>query len=417
MVKCRHLLFAITLAGSVVTPGVGAQQTPRRLTIAEALDLAEKQNLDLMAARARRAVAQAGVHVAGQRPNPTGSVSVSRDAPHEGVLVDQPAEIGPKRGRRIEVARQESALTEADISALEKQVRRRVRDTYFGLAHVRGTTARQADVLKLAQRLLDIAQARFQAGDVAQLEVTQAELEVARAQADLQLALQEERVALSELNSLLNEPGQTDWDLGDALTVQIVTPPLPDLLARAASSNAEIVRITQEQKVEQSNTALLKAERIPDLGLQFGVDLNNPGPPGQINTGGYMVGARGGLSMELPIFSRKQGEIAESLATQRVLEGELAAARRSLDASVSSAYFDLQARQAQAQIYKDTVLPSSRRLEDMAEESYRAGKANLLFVLTAQRDVQQVERDYLDSLLALHSAFAQLEEAVGSPLD
>jgi cobalt-zinc-cadmium efflux system outer membrane protein len=396
---------------------VGAQQTPRRLTIAEALDLAEKQNLDLVATRARRAIAQAGVRIAGQRPNPTGSVSVSRDAPHEGALVDQPIEIGPKRGRRIEVAKQEGALTETEIAAIEKNVRHRVRDAYFTLAHARGASARQADVLKLAQRLLDIAQARFQAGDVAQLEVTQADLEVARAQADLQVTRQQEKVALTDLNSVLDEPVDTDWDLGEALAAQIVTLPLPDLLTRAASSNAEIARIMQEQKVDQSNTALLKAERIPDLSLQFGVDLNNPGPPGQINTGGYMVGARGGLSMELPIFSHKQGEIAESLASERVLEGELAAARKNLDASVSSAYYDLQARQTQAQIYHDTILPSSRRLEEMAEESYRAGKANLLVVLTAQHDVQQVERDYLDSLLALQSAFAQLEEAVGSPLE
>jgi len=387
------------------------------LTIADALNLAERQNLDLLAARARRAVSQAAVRVAGQRPNPTGSVLVSRDAPHEGVLVDQPVEIGPKRGRRIAVAKQEGALTETEIVAIEKQVRHRVRDAYFDLAHARGATARQADVLKLAQRLHDIAQQRFQAGDAAQLEVTQADLEVARAQGDLQVAQQEEKVALTDFNSMLNEPAQTDWDLGDALAAPIVTPPLPDVLARATSSNAEIARIMQEQKVEQSNTALLKAERIPDLGLQFGVDLNNPGPPGQINTGGYMVGARGGLSMELPIFSRKQGEIAESLASQRVLEGELAAARRNLDANVSSAFYDLQARQTQAQIYHDTILPASHRLEEMAEESYRAGKANLLVVLTAQHDVQQVERDYLDNLLALDSAFAQLEEAVGSPLD
>lgn len=169
--------------------------------------------------------------------------------------------------------------------------------------------------------------------------------------------------------------------------------------------------------MEQSNTALLKAERIPDLGLQFGVDLNNPGPPGQTHTGGYIVGPRGGLSMGLPIFSHNQGEIAESLATQRAIEGELAATRRNLDATVSAAYFDLQARQTQAQVYRDTILPSSRRLEDLAEESYRAGKANLLVVLTAQHDVQQVERDYLDSLQALQSALAQLEEAVGGPLD
>jgi outer membrane protein TolC len=53
----------------------------------------------------------------------------------------------------------------------------------------------------------------------------------------------------------------------------------------------------------------------------------------------------------------------------------------------------------------------------MAEESYRAGKANIMTVLGAQRDVLQAERDYLDSLLAVQSAFSQLEEAVGAPLD
>jgi outer membrane protein, heavy metal efflux system len=416
-VKLRHLSLMWTLIATVIAWPVRAQESAHRLTVGQALDLAEKQNLDLLAARARRAVAEAGVRTAGERPNPIASASVSRDSPHEGVLFDQPVEIGPKRSRRIEVAQQESLLTDTDIAAVEKQVRRRTRDAYFGLAHARGATAQQASALKLAQRLREIAQARFEAGDVAQLEVTQAALEVARAQADLQVAQQEEKVALSDLNAVLNEPAGTNWDLGDALAAPPPAPSLSDLLTRAGDANAEIVRITQEQRVEQKRTALLQAERIPDLGLEFGADLNAPGSPTQVNTGGYMVGARGGLSMALPIFSRNQGEIAQSIASERALEGELAAARRTVDSTVESAYFDLQARQTQAQLYRETVLPSSHQLEEMAEESYRAGKASLLTVLGAQRDVQQVERNYLDSLLALQLAFAQLEETVGAPLD
>ena len=94
-----------------------------------------------------------------------------------------------------------------------------------------------------------------------------------------------------------------------------------------------------------------------------------------------------------------------------------AAARRAVDAKVESAYFELEARETQTQLYRQTILPSSRQLEEMAEESYRAGKANIMTVLGAQRDVRQVERDYLDSLLAMQSAISQLEEAVGAPLD
>ena len=410
-----HISFLSIVLAATSFSALRAQQTAQRLTLAVALDLGEKQNLDLVAARAQQNVARAGLIIAGERPNPSGSFGATRDAPHENALIDAPIEIGPRRSRRIGVARAEIGVTMVDISAVEKQVRREIRDAYFGLAHARAATMQQADALGLAQRLQGIAKARFNAGDIPELEVTQADLETARAQANLQVAQQEEKVALSDLNALLNETAETNWDLGDALVALPAPMELAELQSRAASSNTELARIVQEQKVARSQTALLQAERIPLLGLQFGADLNNPGVGP--NSGGYMVGPRGQISMEIPIFSHNQGEIAQSTATQRALENQLAAARRAVDARVASAYLDLQARQTQAQLYRDTIVPSSQKFEGMAEESYRAGKANILVVLTSQHDVQQAQRDYLDSLLAVQSAFAQLEQAVGAPLD
>jgi cobalt-zinc-cadmium efflux system outer membrane protein len=407
------LAAAITLPGraqqSGESPASQAGSQLQRLTLAAALDLAEKQNLDLVAARAQRAVSQAGVQIAGERPNPTVSFGATRDTPHESLFMDQPIEIGPKRERRIELARQQGALAEIDIATLERQTRQNVRNAYFGLAFARGSTAQQADALKLAERLQDIADARFQAGDIPQLEVTQADLERARAQADLQVAQQEESVALSDLNALLNAPAAENWDLGDAFNLLPPAMTLDDLQARTSNSNAEIARISQEEKVEQSHKSLLDAERIPNLGIEFGADFNSPTD--------FEIGGRGQLSMELPIFSRNQGEIAQSTANERALQSELEATRRAVAARVGSAYFDLEARRTEVQLYRDTLLPSSRQLEEMTEESYRAGKANILTVLDAQHDVQQAERDYLSSLLAMQAAFAQLEEAVGAPLD
>ena len=414
-VRVQHASFILLLLSAAALSPVSAQQAPRNLTVAAALDLAEKQNLDLVAARAQRAVTLAGVRIAGERPNPSLSFGASRDAPHENALIDEPLEIGSKRERRIDVARQETALTEADISALERRVRRNVRDAYFGLAHARAATVQQADAVKLADRLHDIAEARFDAGDIPQLEVTQSELESARAHANRQVAEQEEKVALSDLNALLNEPAGTDWDLGDALSAFAALPALADILARAGSSNAEIARIAQEVKIERSREALLEAERIPNLGLQFGSDFNAPGVGP--HSGGYEFGPRGQLSMELPIFSHNQGEIAQSIANAQALDDALAAARRAADSEVESAYFDLAARQVQAQLYHQAILPSSQHLEEMTEDSYRAGKANIITVLGAQRDVRQAARDYLDSLLAVQSAFSRLEEAVGASLD
>ncbi len=403
-----RILAALFLAFTIeALPGVA--QTPRRLTLAAALDLAEKQNLDLISARQQRAVAQAGLQIARQRPNPTFNFTALRDEPHEGVFFDQPLETGGKRGHRIDLAQQESGLTEIDIAALSRQIRQRTRQAYYEFAFARAETARLGEVVHLAERLKQIAQDRFEAGAAPQLEVIQADLQLAQARANYQVAQQRENVSLSQLNALLNEPAQTRWDLAGSLLDSVPDLPLSDLLQRAYASNYDLQRLTQEQKVEASRLGLAKAQRIPDLNLELGMDFNSPRD--------FRYGPRSQVSLMVPLFYRNQGEIAQSLASQRVLESQVAATRRAVAGEVETAYFDLTAQRSQVEIYHATLVPAAQRLEQMAEESYHAGKANILAVIDAQRNVQDVERTYQQSLLGLQSAFATLEEAVGAPLD
>ncbi len=404
--KTFRWTFLILLIGGI---SVRAQQDPRRLTLQAALDLADKQNLDLVAARQRRAVALAGIRIARQRPNPTFTFTALRDEPHEGFFLDQPFELGGKRQHRIQVAEQEGSLTEVEITTLTRQVRRSTREAFYRLALARAESERLAQVVKLAERLKQIARERFEAGAVAQLEVIQAELGVSRAQADFKVADQQEKVSISQLNTLLNEPASTPWELGESLTDLPSGISLPDLVQRAYDSNAELQHLAQEQKIEQSRRGLLKAQRIPNLDLQYGLDFNSPRD--------FRVGPRSQLSLRLPLFTRNQGEIAQSFANQRVLEAEAAATKRAVAGRVEAAYLNLNARQTQVEVNRQTLLPVARQLESMTEESYRAGKANILVVLDAQRNVQDVEKTYLENLFALQSAFADLEQTVGVPLD
>jgi cobalt-zinc-cadmium efflux system outer membrane protein len=400
----RAGLFILAIGAGTARP-----QEAARLTLPSALDLADKQNLDLAAARRRRAVALAGVQIARQRPNPSLSFEALRDSPHEALLFDQPLEFGPKRVRRIEVARQEGALTEVEIAALARQVRRSTREAFYRALLTRAESERLARVVQLAQRLEQIARDRFEAGAVPQLEVMQAGLEVSRAQADHQVAEQREKISLSQLNALLNEPAGTPWVFVGSLEDAKPLPSLPELIERASQSNPELQRLAQEQKIEQSRRALLKAERIPNLGVQVGSDFNAPPD--------FRAGPRGQLSLELPLFMRNQGQIAQSFAYQQVLDAELAATQRVVAARVEAGYFDLTAQQTQVELYRDKLLPIARQVESMAAESYRAGKTSILAVLQAQQSVQDVERSYLESLFALQSNYAGLEETVGGTIE
>ncbi len=392
-------------------PGQPAQKTAPVLTLSSAFDLAEKQNLDLQAARMQSAVAQASVRIAGERPNPTASFAALRDTPHQSLFFDQQIETASKRQKRIDLAKQEGLLTSSDIAATERQVRRSVREAYFGLAFARRVTSEKSDIAQLALRLKEIAEARFQAGDIAQLELTQAQLEWSRANADAQIAKRDEQIALTQLNLLLNEPSESNWDLADSLENLPGTLTLDDLVARATQSNSEIARLAQEAKVEESRAILFKAERIPNLGIEFGMDFNAPGQDG------FKIGPRGQITMELPLFNRNQGELEQTSAALAAIEAQEAAKKRAIAAEVQSAYYELTSREAEVALYRQELVPSSRKLADLTEESYQSGKANILMVIGAQRDVQQVDSEYLNSLLSMQTSIAALEEVVGTPLE
>lgn len=387
----------------------GSGSPARRLTLQEALSIADRQNLDLAAARLQRMVALAGITIAGERPNPSVSFDATRDIPHETLLFDLPIELGGKRSTRMETARQEVALTDVEISTVGRQVRRQVREAFFAAALGAGIVDQQGRLVELAKKLQVIAKTRFDSGDVPQLEVLQADLELARAQADLEVARQESKVALGKLASLLNEPAGTTWELVTPLETMPPESALPDLISRATDANPELQHLAQELKVEQSREKAIRAERIPDVSVGAGGVFNAPQE--------YHAGAMGELTIELPVFTRFQGELAQSAATQKLIEGETLATRRSVAGNVEAVYNELNARLTEVRLYRETVIPAGRKLESLAEESYSAGKTSILAVLDAQRNVQQNERDYLQSLFELQQAFAELEEIVGVPLE
>ena len=294
--KTFPTLFLLLVLGT----GPARAEEPRPLTLQGALDLAGKQNLDLIAARRRREVAAAGIQIARRRPNPTVNFSASRDDPHEGVSFGQPIELGGKRGRRTEVARQEGALTDAEIAALERLVRRNTREAYYNLAFAGAATGRLAKVVGLAERLKLIADERFNAGAVPELEVIQADVELSRAQADFQVAGQREKVALSQLNALLNVAPLASWQVASPLEAVPENVSLQELLDRSYQANPDLQLLAQEGRIEESRRNLLKAERIPDLNLEFGTDFNSPH--------NFDVGPRAQISLMIPLFSRNRAK-------------------------------------------------------------------------------------------------------------
>src|SRR5205085_1085597 len=150
-------------------------------------------------------------------------------------------------------------------------------------------------------------------------------------------------------------------------------PALDAVTDTALRSNAEVARTAQELEVERRRLELVRAQRVPDVSVQLGTDFNSPG---EFNSGG-----RGGFTIGLPLFYRQQGEIALSQSRLELLRLTLQAQQTNASAEVAAAWFDYDAKLRQARHFEQSIVPQTTRLEQMAEDSYRSGKSNLLTLI------------------------------------
>src|SRR6185503_8245992 len=263
-------ILSILLAAAVPSPGALAQvpdPSPApapsppgpTLTLDQAFALAAQHDAAITAARLRRAVDQAGIDVARERPNPELRYEQSKETPHQSLTGTQPIELGGKRGRRIEVAQAVARTGEAELALTLADVRAQVRRAYYSLAAAQARSAIAVDLQGLGGRARDTAQERFDAGEIARLEVLQADLLLAQAENEATAATGERDASRAELNVLIgrppSEPTRVVEDLAET------TLPAAEAAAEAAlASNAELAVIDRQTAEAVARAALARAE-------------------------------------------------------------------------------------------------------------------------------------------------------------
>jgi cobalt-zinc-cadmium efflux system outer membrane protein len=402
-------LLAAALVGALAacaSASAAAEEAP--LTFQQALELAIANNLELAAARRGRAVREAELQAAGQHPNPDLVFESTKDTPHQMLSLDVPFEPW-KRSRRIDLAREELLLSDVEDAAALQALRRSVRMAFYGLLAAEEAAALTQSMQEVADRVREVAQARFDEGAAPRLDVMQADLGRARAKAELDLARSARRSAQAELNAVLNRPAAQPLAVAGDMADAAPLPSLEEATARAAAGNAELAAAEREVAIEGRRLDLFKSERVPTPVFSLGAVFNAPGE--------FDVGYRAGLSLAVPLFSRNQGEIAGSLARGEQARFRRDALRRAVEARVYAAHARAEARRAQVTSYRDTLMPTATLIESLAEEGYRLGRNPILAVLDAQRGLRDVKGEYFSALLSLQSAFADLEDVLGGPIE
>jgi len=394
------------VAAACVTCRLSAQ-APSTLSLTEALARAAEASPTAVAARAARPIDVGGIAVARQRPNPDFGFEYDKETPHWAFTGSLPLEIAGKRQRRIDVANAALAVTDAEMARITADLRADIRRAYFNAVAANRRITIGQELETLATRARDAAQERFQAGAAPRLEALQAGLALAQVQNELTLARGEATAARAELNALLAYPADAAPSLTDGLE-SVPVPSLDAATQQTIAANAELNVLQKRIDEARARAGLARALRRPDPSVMGALTYDAPGE--------FTTGWRVGANIALPIFTTGKADVVVADATVARAEADRQARLTAITGAVAAALAHATAARQALDRYAAELLPASQQVEQMADESYRAGQTGLPAYLQTVQAARDVRTRALQAGLDYELALADLERAMGTPL-
>lgn len=412
-----HLLLRTLLLAGVVLPllligTVVLAQDSRSYRLNEMIEMALEHNPALQEAATLIDQGKGLQATAAAYPNPsiTGTVGPGRTREalrdiaffERGVTVSQPVEWPGMRRARQRAAEAALAGSQAAVDATRLYLRAEVKIAFYQLLLAQRNAELIAEALAIAQDFLRGVKARVDAGQARPFEALKANVEVQKVSNDLNHAQHALVVGRSRLNAVTGGVLGKNFDVrGD-----FVSPPLElnlDGLAASARTQHPTVRRVQkeieraEHSVVQERQSLIPSVTISGLFQQEAAET------------AYL--AR--LSVPIPLWYRRQGEITGALSAKQRAEAEQVRIQNELVAAITESVEEAHAAQDRIEVFEKGLLKQAEETLRIARISFQQGAASLLEFIDAQRVHRQMLLEYTQARASFSVEVARLERWTG----
>jgi cobalt-zinc-cadmium efflux system outer membrane protein len=398
--------------------GSQAKQPPTlALTWEQVKDRLELNNPNLLAGKLNISELQADEITAHLRPNPQLTLLSDQIAPFNtgqphgpfayllpSATISYLHERGHKRELRTESAKKGTAIAISQQDDLERGLRFNLRSAFVQTLQAKAVLKVSMDNLEYYDHVLKISRDRYQAGDIAQIDLDRLELQRVQYESDVQTAEVNLRTAKIQMLMLLNDRTPIDqFDLGGVFDFTDQIDPL-DLYRQIAQDNRpDLKAAVQAVDKAHSDYKLAEANGTTDPTFSFDVGRNPP-----ID---FYFGVD--VSIPLRIFDRNQGNKLQTKIDITRQERLRDAAQAQVFSDVDSAYATLNSNVILLRPYKQKYLAQAVRVRDTILFSYQHGGASLLDFINAESEYRSVQLSYVNLVGSYLSAAAQLNQAVG----
>jgi cobalt-zinc-cadmium efflux system outer membrane protein len=406
------------------TPATPAQtlaqgQGSVKISLDDAIQMALQHNHNLLAARSTIQQSQAEEITANLRPNPVlmGDMEyLPIFQPNQFTLnyLDNSAEFdlglsylferGKKRQHRLQAAQDATAVTRSQVADNERSLTFNVAQLFTNVELAESTLELAEDDLKGFQNTVDISQARYNAGDISLDDLLKIKIQMLQFQTDVSQARLARVQGLSDLRQQLGyESVSADYDVAGSFDYQPLKGNAEDFQAKALQNRPDLRAAQQGITAANSQYELQKAIGKRDVTGQ--IDYSHIGDVNTVSLFGQI---------ELPIFTRNQGEVARTrYAIDQAQEQEKFTNGQVLT-DVRDAYENLRTNDEIVMLYRTGYLDQAQQDRDISQYAYQRGAASLLDYLDAERSYRAIQLAYRQALASYLLSLEQLREAVGT---
>lgn len=411
--------YASLVALFLLLGGIAAAQNKTLITLDQAIDLALAHNHSLKATRSMILQNQAQEITANLRPNPTLGMDtqfIPFFSPQyfSGENIDQTQQFdiglsylferGGKRQHRLQAARDQTAVTRAQVADAERTLAFNVGQQFVAVLLAESTLQFAMEDLKGFQQTVDISETQFKAGFIGEGDYLKIKLQLLQFQTDVSSARLAKVQALVSLRQFFGyDAVPADYDVVGDLAYQSLPIKLEDLQARALRERPDFHAAELGITAAQSQIALAKANGKVDVTGTY--DFSHVAGE---TTGSIFA------SFDLPIFNRNQGEIARTKYALTQAQEQEQAASDTVLSDVANAYEAVKSNDEVVQLYVTGYLKQAKDSRDISEYAYKRGAASLLDYLDAERSYRSTQLAYRQALASYMTALEQLKEALGS---
>lgn len=389
------------------------------ITLDEAIQMALNHNHNLLAARTTIQQNEAEEITANLRPDPVlaGDVQylpIFQPSNFSSEYLDNTAEFdlglsylferGRKRQHRLQAARDQTAVTRAQVSDAERQLEYNVATDFVNVELAESTLELANQDLKSFQDTADITEARYKAGDIGLDDLLKIKLQFLQFQTDVAQAKLARAQGLSDLRQLLGyESVSANYDVASSFDFAPMHAGLEDLQSAALKNRSDLRAAQLGVNAANSQFQLQKA-----IGKRDVTGTVNYTHVSDLNEIALYA------SVPLPIFDRNQGEIKRAgFAITQAEEQQLYTQGQVLT-DVRDAYEGWQANNEIVSLYRAGYLDDAQQSRDITDYAYKRGAASLLDFLDAERSYRATQLGYRQALASYLLSLEQLREAVGT---